>query len=167
MCPNTSGIISNILNAVADDGTLYPSGKVNQSVFQSLPLLNAMLGSTYSGTAQEGCIYPDISGTIYQGILELYVAKELTKKSLMTASRTYTLTSFKEGDSTVNIADSSKTLGLLYGHLTTEFDKMLNYAKYTLASQAPASINGADANIQESLPFIGYMGYPNYRPYES
>lgn len=166
MCPIVSGIISNILNAVNDDGTVYPSGKVNQSIFQAIPLLNGMIGSCFSGNAAQGCIFPEISGSIYQGILELYVAKELTKGSLYSSSRSYNLTSFKEGDSSVTVSDASKNLGFLLNHLSKEFDTMLHLAKYTLASQNPSAIIGTDASPETSLPYIGYYPYVNYRAYE-
>lgn len=161
-CPDTSGYISNILLAVGDENAVtYPSGQVNQWIFKSIPTINGLMGTCFSGDAVVGCITPNISGTVYQSILELYVSKGLVNKTLMISARTYNLTSFKEGDSTVTISDPTKYLYDLYKLLDDEFFRILNQTKYTLASHAVNSVQGGDAGIQEILPYQGY----NYIPY--
>lgn len=161
-CPDTNLYISNILLAVGDESAvIYPSGQVNQWIFKAIPTINGLMGTCFSGDAVGGCIMPNISGTVYQSILELYVAKGLTNKSLMSASRTFNLTSFKEGDSTVTVSDPSKALLELYKLLNSEFFRILNLTQYTLSSLSVNSVQGGDAGIQEILPYQGY----NYIPY--
>jgi len=164
MCSDTSGYISNILLAVGDEANLvYTSGTVNQLIFAKLPMLNGLMGTCFSGDSTVGCITPSISGTVYQSILELLISKELTKRSMYTASRTFTLTSFKEGDSSVNVSDQSKYLHELYKQLQSEFDRIVNQTKYSIASNAVTTVIGTDASIQETIPYIQYgRYYPNY-----
>lgn len=162
-CPETTGMIVNILGAVFDDNAAtYPSGKVNLLIFKDLNVLNAIMGTCFSGNANDGCVMPSISGTAYQAILELLVAKDLTGGSLMTASRGANLLSFKEGDSTVTISDTSRNLQLMYTSISQELDRIIKSAKYNIASRAVTTVVGADAGIQETIP---YQGYNIYRPY--
>jgi hypothetical protein len=163
MCPEVNQIVTNILLAVSDEAaTTYSSGSVGNFVYKSLPVINGIMGICLSGTTVSGvfdCITPSVSGTIVQGILELYVAKELTKKSLYSSARSFNLTSFQEGDSKVTVSSAASTLDSLYKSLSEDFDKMVKYAKYTLASQSPFGINGTDASIEN------YRGYnTNYYP---
>jgi len=142
-CPEVSGIVSNILYLLDDENALiYPSGKVEFGVFRSVQPLNGLMGTDFSGVS--GCIEPQISGTVYQPVLEAMVALELTRKSLYTASRTYSLTSFKEGDSTVTVADSAKTLNALYESLSKQFENLVKQTKFSVVSQAPCSVEGTD-----------------------
>lgn len=157
-------IISNVLLSVGDDSAqTYSSGTVGMMVFKNLNSLNGLMGTCYSGNFTDGVIMPNISGTIYEGILELMSSKELTKRSLFSAARTYNITSFKEGDSSVNISDSAKSLQELYKFLQAEFDKMVNQAKYTLASQASATVIGTDGVLHQDIPYIAYVPYQYYR----
>lgn len=152
-CPDVSGIISNILLAVEDEANAtYSSGQVNQMIFKSLPTLNGIMGVCFSGTQQDGCIYPSISGTVYVGILEALVAKDLTKKTLTKLARTYNITSFKEGDSTVTVGDASRSLADLYKVLSDEFDELVRQTKFTLVNGAPCSIQGTDGQIPDNWP---------------
>lgn len=163
-CPDVSGIISNILLAVQDESNaIYTSGTVNQMIFKDLPTLNGLMGTCFSGNVTDACISPCISGSAYQAILELLVAKDLTKRTLFGLGRTFQLTSFKEGDSTVTVADNYKNLADLYKFISAEFDRVVDQTKYTIVSQNPAAIHGADSGIQEVLP---YQGYAVYRSYE-
>jgi hypothetical protein len=151
MCPETSGYVSNVLILLNDEsGLVYPSGKVGAKMFALLPQFNGLMGTDYSGSWPAGCITPDISGSIYEGVLEAFAAKELAKGSMATASRSYTLTSFKEGDSTVTMSDASKNAVEFYKILSADFDKLLQQAKYSLVSNAPSSVIGLDAIESES-----------------
>lgn len=162
-CPDVSGIISNILLAVGDETNLvYTSGTVNQLIFKDLPLLNGEMGTCFSGNLTDACIYPSISGTVYQAILELLVAKDLTKKSMFTAGRTFNLTSFKEGDSTVTVSDGFKNLNELYKTIVGEYERIVEQTKYTIASQSPCAVYGADGGPQEAIPYQTYNLYRSY-----
>lgn len=162
-CPDVSGIISNILLAVSDETNLiYTSGNVNQMIFKDLNQLNGEMGTYFSGNLTDACISPVISGTVYQAILELLVARDLTKRTMIAAGRNFNLTSFKEGDSTVTVADQYRNLSNLYKILVDEYNRIVNQTKYTLASRSPSAVYGADSGLQEVLP---YQGYNVYRPY--
>lgn len=160
-CAVTSGIITDILYRVNDPSNIvYSSGQVNYLIFANLNNLNGYMGTCFSGNAIDGCISPEISGTVYQGILELLVSKNLIQNSLMSAANTYTLTEFREGDSTVRMADRSKVLIDLNSQLAKELEFAIQQAKFTLASNSVSTVIGTD-----SMPAnVNYRNYYTYRP---
>lgn len=159
--PVVSGIIQEILGALNDEtAATYPSGSVQLMLFKSIPILNGIMGTSFSGTYEEGVISPEISGTVYLGVLESYVAKELTLKSLYSAARTSNLLTVSEGDSKVTMSDSHKTLSQLYKDLSEQFNILVKNVKYTIVSQAPASVHGTDASITPNMPNLTNRTYP-------
>lgn len=161
-CAIVSGITTNILYRVGDPtNTIYSSGQINYLIFANLNNLNGYMGTCFSGDINS-CIYPDISGSVYQGILELLVAKNAIQNSLMSAANTYTLTEFKEGDSTVKMADRSRVLIDLNSQLAKELEFAIQQAKFTLASAAVATVIGVDGAISPENGYrINYNFYPN------
>jgi hypothetical protein len=128
-------------------------------MFLNLGDLNGRMDSAFSGTYNDGTISPPITGTVYQPILELLAAKNLVLNSLLASANTYTLTSFREGDSVVNIADKTKVLGSLYSELNRELESMIKQVKFTIATNNPASVVGLDAAITEQISFRNYDVY--------
>lgn len=158
--PVVSGLISDILVDLDGTGT-YTSGQVQQILFKNIQTVNGLMGTCFSGNSIDGFISPEISGTVYYAVFLLLVEKELTKRTLYSVSRSYNLTSFAEGDSKVTVSDASRNLGDLYARLNKEFMEMVNQIKYTIVSQAPASIVGGDAGIDAMGGlYNGYRAYP-------
>lgn len=164
MCPEISGIVTDILYRVGDfNATTYSSGQVAYLTFVNISDLNGYMGTCFSGDINS-CIYPSITGTPYKAILELIVAKNLIGGSLFSSANTFTLTSFKEGDSSVNVADKTKVFASLYESLSKELNYTINQVKFTIASSSPSTVLGTDAGASEQ---IAYVNYTNYLPNQS
>lgn len=151
----TSGIISNILYDLSDESAAtYPSGKVRQKIYSCLPGLNGYLGSSYSGNAVEDIILPEISGTSHQRILEVYTEQELIRKEMISLTRTFSFTSFQEGDSKVVASDGAKDLAELYKLLAAELKELIKQSKYSDVNASPTAVHGSDGLIADYSPQI-------------
>ncbi len=159
---DASAVITNVLYRVGDpNASTYSSGQVAYLVFAHLGDLNGNMGTCFSGTINDGYFFPEITGTLYQPVLELMVAKNLVGNSLFSSANTFSLTSFREGDSVVNIADRTKAFAALYAVLSKELTDTINQVKFTIVSQSPSTVLGTDAGAVEQ---IGYRNYNVYLP---
>lgn len=165
--PYLSGMVSNILVGLDDEnGIIYPSGRVFQMIFKSVPELNGFLGTNFSGFFDAGTISPPLSGSYYDGIFQIYTQMELTKKSMFTACRQFNLLSFQEGDSKVTNSDLCKNLTSLYKDMYEQFKESLRQTKYTLVSRSPSTVQGADGQILDNLGYSSQsFRYPSPYPY--
>lgn len=159
--PVVSGIIANVLAKLDDESAaVFPSGKVQQCIFASLPTFNGLLGDYYySGDVLVGQITPEISGTMFQGLLELYVASQLSYKECIRAARGGSLKEVSEGDSKVVMNDSAGQLSKLYDKISEEFDKTLKQVKYAIVSQSASIVRGADGSAPLVYPAAPYPVY--------
>jgi len=158
--PVVSGIITNILARLDDESAVvYSSGKVQQAVFASLPTYNGLLGEyMFSGDVVVGQITPEISGTVFQGLLELYVAKDLCFREGLRMSRSGSLKEVSEGDSRVVMNDSATFFLNLSKELEKQFKFALDEIKFAISSQSASIVRGGDASVPLLNPIQNY--YP-------
>lgn len=158
--PDASGVITNILYRVGDPSALvFSSGQVAYTMFANLQDVNVRMDTMFSGTINDGYFFPEITGTFFQPILELLTAKNLVGTRLFNAANTFTMTSFREGDSVVNVADKTKALAALYKLLSEELEIAIIQTKFTLSSNSPSTVLGIDAGITEQISFRNYDTY--------